>query len=124
MPIRAEIDEREALLKFEIAGDWTTEEMERSTLEGVRAIAGRDGYDALCDLTRTARASTPAEIRRLVQILTEEGSALRARRAAMVVGNPTSYGMMRMLAAHAEPIGIEVRIFTSIEEAMKFLRPR
>lgn len=123
MPIRAEIDEQHALLKFEIVGDWTTEEMEQVTLEGVRGIAGREAYDALCDLTRTGRASTPAEIRRLVEILTEEGSALRGRRAAMVVGNPTSYGMMRMLAAHAEPIGIEVKIFSNVEEAMKFLRP-
>ncbi|HET9455074.1 MAG TPA: STAS/SEC14 domain-containing protein [Gemmatimonadaceae bacterium] len=123
MPIRSEVDESAQLLMFEIVGDWTTEEMERVTLEGVRAIAGREGYDALCDLTRTGRVSTPAEIRRLVQILTEEGSALRGRRAAMVVGNPTSYGMMRMLSAHTEPIGIEVKIFTQLGEAMKFLRP-
>jgi hypothetical protein len=41
----------------------------------------------------------------------------------MVVGNPTSYGMMRMLSAHTEPIGIEVKIFTDLEEAMRFLRP-
>lgn len=123
MPIRAEIDEQHTLLKFEIVGDWTTEDMEQVTLEGVRGIAGREGYDALCDLTRTGRASTPAEIRRLVEILTDEGSALRGRRAAMVVGNPTSYGMMRMLAAHAEPIGIEVKIFSNVEEAMRFLRP-
>ena len=123
MPIRVQVDEGSQLLRFEIAGDWTTDEMERSTLAGVRAIAGRDGYDALCDLTRTGRVSTPAEIRRLVQILTEEGSALRGRRAAMVVGNPTSYGMMRMLSAHTEPIGIEVKIFTDLEEAMRFLRP-
>lgn len=123
MPIRAEIDERDALLKFEIVGDWTTEEMEQVTLEGVRGIAGRAGYDALCDLTRTGRASTPAEIRRLVQILMEEGSALRGRRAAMIVGNPTSYGMMRMLSALTEPIGIEVKIFSNVAEAMRFLRP-
>lgn len=123
MPIRAQVDEGAQLLTFEIVGDWTTEEMERITLEGVRAIAGRGGYDVLCDMTRTARASTPAEIRRLVQVLTAEGSALRGRRAAMVVGNPTSYGMMRMLSAHTEPIGIEVKIFTELAEAMEFLRP-
>ena|SRR5687768_5356570 len=123
MPIRKVVDERAKLLTFEVVGDWTTEEMERTTLEGVRSIAGREGFDAMCDITRTGRASTPAEIRRLVQILTEEGSALRGRRAAMVVGNPTSYGMMRMLSAHTEPIGIEVKVFTDLDEAMRFLRP-
>lgn len=118
-----QVDESAKLLRFEIVGDWTTDEMERVTLEGVRAIAGREGYDALCDLTRTGRPSTPDEIRRLVLILTDEGSALQGRQAAMVVGNPTSYGMMRMLSALAEPIGIDVKIFREVDEAMRFLRP-
>lgn len=49
MPIRVEVAQDDKLLKFEIVGDWTTGEMEQVTLEGVRGIAGREGYDALCD---------------------------------------------------------------------------
>ena len=63
MPIRGVVDERAKLLTFEVVGDWTTEEMEHTTIEGVRSIAGRDGYDTLCDIRHTGRASTPAEIR-------------------------------------------------------------
>lgn len=123
MPIRFDIDEDRKILRFEVAGDWTTEEMIGVASAGVRSIAGRQEWDALCDLTGTNRASTPDEIRRLVQVLTTEGSALAGRRAAMVVSNPTSYGMMRMLAVHVEPIGIEVQIFRDVAAAMRFLRP-
>lgn len=123
MPIHAQVDADSRILKFAIVGDWTTDEMIRVTGEGVRAISGRQGYDVLCDLTRTGRPSTPDEIRQLVLLLADEGSALFGRHAAMVVANVTSYGMMRMLAVHAETIGIEVRIFGDIAEAMRFLRP-
>jgi hypothetical protein len=123
MPIRSEIDEGEKILRFHVEGDWTTEDMISVASAGVRSIAGREGWDVLCDITRTNRASTPDEIRRLVQVLAAEGSALRGRRSAMVVSNPTSYGMMRMLAVHAEPIGIEVQIFNDVAAALRYLRP-
>lgn len=123
MPIRAWVDEDAKLARFEIVGEWTTDEMIESVSATLDAIGERAGFDLLSDHRLTAEPATPDQIRALVSHLTRKGSALVGRRAAVIVGNATSYGMMRMLGVHAERIGIEVAIFSSLPEAMAWLRP-
>ena len=122
MPITAWVDEADKLARFEIIGEWTTEEMLRAVSRTLDALGGREGFDLLSDHRLIGKPATPEQIRALVGHLSRTGSALAGRRAAVVVGNAASYGMMRMLGVHAESIGIEVGIFATIPEAMEWLR--
>lgn len=121
MPIKAWIDEDQKLARFEIVGTWTTDEMVVSMNGVLDVIGGRTGFDLLSDHRRIDGPATPEQIRTLVTQLTRKGSALAGRRAAVVVGNEASYGMMRMLGVYTERIGIEVGIFNEIREALRWL---
>ena len=121
MPIRAWVDEDHKLARFEIVGEWTTEEMIEAISRILATIGDRTGFDLISDHLGIGEPATPDQIRALVGHLTRKGSALVGRRAAVIVGNPTSYGMMRMLGAYTERIGIEVGIFSSVPEAMRWL---
>lgn len=121
MPIRAWVDEDDKLARFEIVGEWTTGEMIDAVSRTLDEIGERTGFDLLSDNRLTAEPATPEQIRALVSHLTRQGSALIGRRAAVVVGNETSYGMMRMLGVYTERIGIEVGIYSSVADAMRWL---
>ena len=122
MPINAWVDEDDKLARFEIVGEWTTEEMIESVSGILAAIGARTGFDLLSDHRLIAEPATPEQIRALVGHLTRRGSALAGRRAAVVVGSEASYGMMRMLGAYTERIGIEVGIFTTLPDALTWLQ--
>ena len=122
MPIRAWVDAQDKLARFEIEGAWTTAEMIEAVNLVLDAIGARKGFDLLSDHRKIGEPATPEQVRTLVGHLTREGSALVGRRAAVVVATEASYGMMRMLGAHAERIGIEVGVFSSMTEARAWLR--
>lgn len=77
-------------------------------------------YDVMSDQRDLVEPATPDQIRTLVAELMRLGD-VEGMRAAMVVRTDASYGMMRMMSAHMEALGIEVGIFREPAEARKFL---
>lgn len=77
-------------------------------------------YDVISDHREVAEPATPDQIRTLVAELMRLGG-VDGMRAATIVGTDASYGMMRMMSAHTEALGIEVGIFREPAEARKFL---
>jgi hypothetical protein len=77
-------------------------------------------YDVLSDQRDMVEPATPDQIRTLVGELFRLGG-VDGMRAAMIVGTDASYGMMRMMSAHTEALGIRVGIFREPAEARKFL---
>lgn len=77
-------------------------------------------YDVLSDQRDVVEPATPDQIRSLVGELFRLGG-VDGMRAAMIVGTDASYGMMRMMSAHTEALGIKVGIFREPAEARKFL---
>ena len=78
-------------------------------------------YDVISDQRDVVEPATPDQIRALVgELMRQPG--VDGMRAAMLVGTDASYGMMRMMAAHTEALGIRVGIFREPAEALEFLK--
>jgi hypothetical protein len=122
MPIQFTLDEPQRLLRFELTGEWDTAEMLAVTHEAYAAAAQHHGFDILSDNRGNATVATPEQVRKLAELMVREGASFAGRRAAIVVDSAASYGMIRMLAARAAPLGLEVCPFFSMEEAVSFLR--
>lgn len=122
MPIRFSLDEQQHLLRFELTGEWDTAEMLAVTHEAYAAASRHHGFDILSDNRGNASPATPEQVRKLAELMVREGAMFSGRRAAIVVDSLASYGMIRVLAARAAPLGLDVRAFFSMDEAMSFLR--
>jgi hypothetical protein len=121
VPIKTEVDHSDRLVRWELSGDLDTDEMLAAVDEAFRLIGGKPGYDFLCDNRALKKPATPEQIKILIGRFAKEGKLVNGSRCAVVVGQAASYGMMRLMAAHADPIGIDVAAFWTIEEAMAFL---
>ena len=78
-------------------------------------------YQVLSDSRDVTTPITPMQTKDLIARLRETGMTSQVRRAAVVVGNEASYGMMRLLGARTEPLGVEIAAFWTLEEALAFL---
>lgn len=120
LPIESSVDHDARLVTFRVSGKLDTKEM----LSAVNAcFAQRKSgvvYDVLSDHRGIEEPATPDQIKTLIAELMKIGET-EGMRAAILVGTDASYGMMRMMSAHAEALGIHVGIFREPGEAMKFL---
>lgn len=121
MPIKSDVDHQARLIRFELDGDLETQEMLAAVDDVFRRLEGRKGYDFLSDNRKLNRPATPAQIKMLMARLSAAGDAVSGTRCAVVVGQEASYGMMRLMAAHAEPLGIKVGVFWNMEDALALL---
>lgn len=121
MAIRTQVDAARRLVLAEIVGEFSLDDILGAIDASVADPAFRPGFDVLSDHVRTARPIAVDELRRMTEHL-RSIPAMAGARWAVVVGQPASYGMMRMLSVLAERIPIEVAIFETLEEAEHWLR--
>ena len=121
MPIRVNIDRAQRLIRFTVVGELVTSEMLSAVTSALRETEGESAYDILSDHQQIATPATPEQIRELVRLLAKQGEPHNGRRAAVVVSQAASFGMMRMLGARASGIGIDVGVFWTVEDALRFL---
>jgi exopolyphosphatase/pppGpp-phosphohydrolase len=120
MSITHTVDVDRLLLIFEVSGTITTDEMLAAVDRAVPVGDGRR-YDVLSDHRALVFPATAAQLEALVSHLTRYRAVFGGMRWAVVVGQPASFGMMRMLSVLAERIPIEVEVFTDPEEASRWL---
>jgi len=111
MPITHAVDVARRLLRFDVAGTLTTEEMTRA-VDGAARSLGPGRYQVLSDHRALITPATAPQLEALVAHLTRYRSHFGDSQWAVVVGQPASFGMMRMLGVLAERIPIEVEAFT------------
>ena len=120
MPIETKLDHERRLVTFTVTGMLDTQEM----LDAVDQTFGqrKSGvvYNVLSDTRAVTEPATPDQIKSLVGQLMRH-AMVDGMRAAMVVGTDASYGMMRMMSAYTEPLGIHVGIVRDTEAAAEFL---
>ena len=73
---------------------------------------------------RLAGAPSAAFVRRLVGFLRDHSEELSGARVAMLVAEPASYGMARMLQAFAAELPMQIEVFREMDEAEKWLAVR
>jgi hypothetical protein len=121
MPIHSDVDHAGQLVRFRIVGEWSTDEMLSAVTSALDILQPGRCYDVLSDHSEIGEPATPEQVRALIRLLAERGSAFLGRRAVMVTASPASYGMMRMLGAHCDGIGLDVHVVWSLEDGMRLL---
>jgi hypothetical protein len=118
---KIEADKPNRLIRLELDGELDTKEMLAGVEEVLRLMGGQPGYDFLSDHRKLTKPATADQIKAVLARLGEKGDLMKGSKFAVIVGQGASYGMMRLMGVHAINLGIEVGVFWTQEEALKFL---
>ena len=120
MPVTWEI--RGQVLIVTLAGDYGFEEPVRAVQEAIADSAFQRGTSLLVDsrLSKTSRSSE--EFRERARWLASLRDKGLSSRCAVVIGPEAhQFGMARMAATHHDLQGLELEIFTDLDEAVRWL---
>ena len=123
MAIQKKVDHEQRIVFFTVTGTLDTNEMLEAVNETFAQRKAGIVYDVMSDHRDVVEAARPDQIKALVAELQKLGDTA-GMRAAMIVASDASYGMMRLLGAHTEPLGIQVGIFRDPAEARAFIDRR
>jgi len=124
MAITHSLDVTRRRLTFAVSGTLTTQDMLTAVDAAVDAAvraAGPGRYSVLSDHRALITPATTPQVEALVAHLAMYRDYFGGNRWAIVVGQPASFGMMRMLGVLAEQIPIEVGVFEDPNEAERWL---
>jgi hypothetical protein len=122
MPITFRLDPAARLIRAEVVGDFTAEEMVQCVVDSAAAVGHLPGWHILSDHRAVGTPSTRPQVERLVAQLEGLRGTFGGARWAVVVASPASYGMMRMLGTLAEGVPITVRVFEAMAPAERWAR--
>lgn len=121
MPITATLDTIEHILRFEIIGTVTTDEMTLAVDRSLETLAEDATCSLLSDHRRITMPATVEQVEAFVEHLRRHAQAAHGRRWAIVTTSPASFGMMRMLSILAERIPMTVQVFQEMAAAEQWL---
>jgi hypothetical protein len=121
MPTDYEIDKLAGIIRFDVRGTITTEEM-LQTLDRVVADPDfRAGMKVLSDHRRMETVVTSDFLLAFVRYLDELGEAFRGSTWALVEASEAGYGMGRVASALTEFQSVDMQVFRDIDEARRWL---
>ena len=120
MPIRTWVDHDLRLIRAEVWGEYTAEDILRATDEVLAYPKYSSRYAILSDHRRVAKVATPAQLDRLMVHLSANKGEFAGRRWAIVTGSHAAYGMARMMAGRAERIDFHVGAFADLDAALRW----
>lgn len=121
MPIRIWIDKERRLVRSEVSGSFSKEEILNGVNEAVSHTDFESGFNVLLDHTRVTEFITTPQAHGMARHLESLAEHWANTRWAVVTREPASYGLMRMMSVLVERIPMEVRIFETIDEAEEWL---
>ena len=121
VPITYQLDQAVRLVRATVEGDFTAEDMLDCVSSAARELE-HAGWNILSDHRAIGAPATRAQIERLVDRLYDLRRVFAGARWAVVVAQPASYGMMRMLSTLAEEVPLTVRVFGELEGAEGWAR--
>ena len=122
MPITFTIDAAAQRVFARVEGTFDITDIRRVLLNVAGSEELRDGFTVLSDHTTVERAISPDQLFGLVRTLETRAERFRGVRWAVVVNRPSSYGMMRMMAAQADmAVGMQVGVFMDQDAAAAWL---
>jgi hypothetical protein len=123
MAIRYWIDKDRKLIRAELTGSFTIEEMFNVIKDTLNDPGFEKGFNILSNHLKVKRFITTPQVKGLAGLLASFRHVLENAKWAVVTVNPASFGMMRMLAVYLEDVPMELRIFETEREALQWLRP-
>ena len=121
MPVTWEF--RHRILVIRLVGNYGYDEPANAVGEAMRDPAFQTGTLLLVDARLSTSRRTSEELRERaiwMSSLTKQGIGTRC--ALLINSQPHQFGVARMAAAHIEPRGMQLEIFTDITKASEWLR--
>lgn len=118
MPFAYEIDHPRQRIVTRVEGDIHLPEIEAHIAALHAAAAG--AFDELVDARLATAAFSAADVRRLVILLQSLAESISLGRAAVIVADDVSFGMLRMLSILAGEV-IRVQVFRAMHPAREWL---
>ncbi len=116
MPIVYGIHRDRELVHAKVVGNFTTADV-LSCISEVAAEVGERGFNILSDHREIGTPITREQLEMMVARLSTLRATMAGSNWAVVVGKPSSYGMMRMLRVLVERVPIRLEIFECLKEA-------
>jgi hypothetical protein len=124
MPLSYRIDPVAGLILID--GDGPITQAER--LEALRTMFDdpdfRPGLNTLCDVSTAVSLPTMAEIREVVDVISRNSQAIGRKKMALVISNPTMFGVARQFVAMADQTPLQIQIFSTREAGLAWLQGR
>lgn len=120
MPMTHSVDHQRRLLTVEVSGTLTTREI-IAAIDAAAADLGPGRYRVLSDHRQLTTPATTEQVEAVVDHLSGYPGHFGGSQWAVVVGQPASYGMIRMMSVLAERIPMEVQVFTTRPEAERWI---
>jgi len=121
MPIDISIDKERGLFIRTVRGAITTEEVIRSVEQVLAHPDFRPGMKSLSDLRDVIPYTSTTDVKAIAKLILSHSEQVSGVRAAVVVTQAISYGMMRMLQAYCDRSPAEIAVFYDLDEAMDWL---
>ncbi|OPL19253.1 MAG: hypothetical protein AVO35_11790 [Candidatus Aegiribacteria sp. MLS_C] len=121
MPIRVWIEPERRLVRIEIEGDSTTEDILDSIDDAVSDPDAEPGFSILSDHRAVGEPLTTPQVQAMVSRMESLREVMSGCRWAVVTHKPASVGMMRMLAVLLNRIPMTIEVFGTMEEAEDWL---
>lgn len=121
MPIETHIDQARRRVCVKLWGDFTFEDMRAAISGAAHAAEFEPGFDVLSDHTEIGRAITIPESKELLALMRSLAGRFAGSRWAIVTRRLDSFGMLRLISAHAESVPIEMQVFRDFAEAEAWL---
>jgi hypothetical protein len=113
---------RGLVLIVTLVGDYGFDEPVKAVTEALADAQLRPGTSLLVDARLSRARRTSEEFRTRATWVASLGSkGLSSRCAIVIAPEPHQIGMARMVATHHEIQGVEMSIFTDLEEALRWL---
>jgi len=121
MPIESHIDEERRRVVARVHGDFTLGEIFEAINRSVQDPRFRPGFSVLSDHTAVGEPLTSLQAQQMVEHLNSLTEFMAGSRWAVIASKPASYGMLHMVSVLAEHVPMDVRVFSTHEEAEAWL---
>ena len=121
MAIDTTVDKRRRLVIRVAHGEINAEQVLASIQETLNHPDYGPGFKSLTDLRGIKASGNVDDVKAVGRMIVEQGPKLTGGRAAVVVSDMLSYGMMRMLQGYTGKSPLEIRVFYDIDEAKDWL---
>jgi hypothetical protein len=122
MPVDVVVDKQSDLVRATINSPTDTDEFLASFERMLNHPDFHPGMKILVDMVNYVHQATSDDMRRIARVFVQNTSAVSGMEVAIVVSQPVSYGMIRMLQAFIEGSPFRLHVFYDVEEAKRQLR--
>lgn len=121
VPIEVSVDKQAGVIRRKYSGAVSGEEILASFAEVIGHPDYQPGVKSLMDFREYRHQLSSQDLRDVADFFIEHGETVKGAKAAVVVSQTVSYGLVRMLQAYLETFPVQLEVFFDMEEGERWL---